>query len=298
MSLQPAADPVMGMSRFARWMNAPLIAHLAPKTVSGAVGLSIVLFWVVAAFGAPILSPFNPDASYAPLLHPLARIDGVGTFWLGTDQLGRDLLSRLLWGSRRILIFGPTAVAASYAFGILGGALAGYFGGWVDEALSRLGDLILSLPALPLFIVVVAEFGPSAVTILSCITVVNTPRVLRMVRGLVLEVRESGYVRAAQMRGENSLYIIFVEILPNIRGPLIVDACVRIGYVIIAIGSLGFLGLGLPPPAANWGTMIAEGREVILVAPHVVVIPCLTLLSFVVGCNLLADGLKQGEDGQ
>jgi peptide/nickel transport system permease protein len=295
MSMQSVANRETGLDRLVRRLRASPLAGLAPSTVSGGVGLALVLFWIVAAIGAPVLAPFNPDTPYTPLLPPLSHVPGVGTFWLGCDQLGRDLLSRLLWGSRRILIFGPSAVAASYVLGILSGAIAGYAGGWVDEALSRLGDLILSLPALPLFVVVVSLYGPSAVTILGCITVVNTPRVMRMVRGLVLEARESGYVRAAQMRGESSLYIILVEILPNIRGPLIVDACVRVGYVIIAIGALGFLGLGLPPPAANWGTMIAEGREVILAAPHVVVVPCMALLSFVVGCNLLADGVKQVE---
>jgi peptide/nickel transport system permease protein len=261
------------------------------------IGLFLLLFWIVAALAAPVLPLLPPDKTYTPLVPPLGRGDGTGVFWLGADQLGRDVLSRVIWGARRVLIYGPAAVAFSYVLGILSGALAGYMRGWVDEVLSRTADLILSLPTLPLFVVVVSEFGASAGSILSCIVVANTPRVMRMVRGLVIEARESGYVRAARMRGESSLFIVLVEILPNIREPLIVDACVRLGYVIIAIGALGFLGLGLPPPDANWGTMIAEGREVLLVAPHVVMAPCLALLSFVVGCNLVADGLKQGEGG-
>jgi peptide/nickel transport system permease protein len=264
---------------------------------AAAAGLGLLLFWILLAVAAPVLPLFPPDKTYTPLLPPLSRVDGVGVFWLGADQLGRDVLSRIVWGARRVLIYGPSAVAMSYVLGVLTGALAGYWRGWVDEVLSRLADLILSLPAIPLFVVVISQFGASAVSILSCIVFTNTPRVMRMVRGLVIEAREAGYVRAARMRGESGLYIVLVEILPNIKGPLIVDACVRVGYVIIAIGALGFLGLGLPPPAANWGGMIAEGREVLLAAPHVVLAPCLALLSFVVGCNLVADGLKRAEGG-
>ena len=259
---------------------------------TAAAGLALVVFWILVALAAPILPLRPPHRTYTPLLPPMTIGPDGGLFLLGADHMGRDLLSRTIWGARRVLIYAPVAVGSAYVIGGLGGAMAGYLRGWVDEALSRLADLIMSLPALPLFVVAVSMFGASPASILGCIVVAKSPRVLRLVRGLVIEAREAGYVQAARMRGESSLYIVLVEILPNVKGPLLVDACVSLGYVIVAIGALGFLGLGLPPPDANWGTMIAQGREVLIVAPHVVLVPCVALLSFVVGCNLLADGLK------
>jgi peptide/nickel transport system permease protein len=214
-------------------------------------------------------------------------------FYLGTDHLGRDILSRLVWGSRTVLFYAPLATAAAYLVGIAMGLAAGYYRGWVDDVLSRLADIILSFPVLVLYIIVIATIGPSALNIVIAIVFASAPGIMRIVRGLVLDLRNRDYVAAAQIRGEGAWRIMLVEILPNARGPLVVDACLRLGYVIITIGVLGFLGLGLPPPDPDWGGMINETRAMALVFPHMTLIPCLAISSLILGCNLLADGLRE-----
>ena len=190
-----------------------------------------------------------------------------------------------------MLFYAPLATACAYGVGIPLGLLAGYKGGWVDEALSRLGDIILSFPVLVLYIIIIATIGASGVNIVLAITFASAPAIMRLVRGLALEVRQRDYVAAAQTRGEALLYILGIEILPNIQGPLLVDACLRLGYVIITIGVLGFLGLGLPPPSPDWGSMINDTRTMAQAFPWMALFPCLAIASLVLGFNLLADGL-------
>ena len=213
--------------------------------------------------------------------------------WLGTDNLGRDILSRVIWGSRTVLIYAPLATACAYIVGISMGLAAGYHRGWWDMILSRIGDIILSFPVLVLYIIVIATFGASGLNIVIAITFASAPGIMRIVRGLTLDLRNRDYVAASQTRGESSFFIMLVEILPNARGPLIVDACVRLGYVIITIGVLGFLGLGLPPPDPDWGGMVNEGRGMAMIFPHMTIIPCAAISSLVLGFNLLADGLRE-----
>lgn len=185
------------------------------------------------------------------------------------------------------------ATACAYAVGVVMGLAAGYYRGWLDELLSRIGDIVLSFPVLVLYVVIIATIGASGINIVLAVTFASAPGIMRIVRGLVLEIRERDYVAAAKMRGENAWYIMFVEILPNARGPLIVDACLRMGYVTITIGVLGFLGLGLPPPDPDWGGMINEARSMALAFPHMTVLPCIAISSLVLGLNLLADGLRE-----
>jgi peptide/nickel transport system permease protein len=173
------------------------------------------------------------------------------------------------------------------------GLTAGYKMGWWDVVLSRITDIILSFPVLVLYIIVIVHFGASGANIIIAITFASAPGIMRIVRGLTLDVRARDYIGAAQTRGESSLYIMFVEILPNVRGPLIVDVCLRFGYVIITIGVLGFLGLGLPPPDPDWGGMINENRAMALAIPHMTIFPCVAISSLVLGFNLLADGLRE-----
>ena len=173
------------------------------------------------------------------------------------------------------------------------GLAAGYQRGWLDELLSRISDIILSFPVLVLYIIVIATIGASGINIIIAITFASAPGIMRIVRGLVLDLRNRDYVAAAQTRGESSWHIMLVEILPNARGPLIVDACLRLGYVIITIGVLGFLGLGLPPPDPDWGGMINEARAIALAFPHMTVFPCIAISSLILGFNLLADGLRE-----
>ncbi|MCP4329237.1 MAG: ABC transporter permease [Alphaproteobacteria bacterium] len=260
----------------------------------GMIGAGIVAFWVLVAIFAPLLAPFDPLATLQPFAWPGTEYTkGEGTFWLGTDQLGRDILSRLIYGSRTVLFYGPLATICAYVVGILMGLMAGYRRGWVDDVLSRIADIILSFPVLVLYVVIIATIGASGINIIIAITFASGPGIMRIVRGLVLDLRNREYVAAAQTRGETPWHIMLIEILPNARGPLIVDACLRLGYVIITIGVLGFLGLGLPPPQPDWGGMINETRQMAMAFPFMTIFPCIAISSLVLGFNLLADGLRE-----
>jgi peptide/nickel transport system permease protein len=249
--------------------------------------------WILIALFAPLLAPFPPNRPVLPMAPPGSAAPGGGTFWLGTDHLGRDILSRIIWGARTVLTYAPIATASALLTGILMGLMAGYKRGWIDELLSRASDLILAFPALVLYIVLISKFGASGFNIVLAVTLASSPFIMRITRGAVLDLRTRAFVAAAQLRGEPVWYITLVEILPNAAGPLIVDACLRLGYVTITIGTLGFLGLGLPPPDPDWGGMINEARQFALVFPHMVVFPCLAVSSLVLGFNLIADGLRE-----
>ncbi|MCH2395031.1 ABC transporter permease [Oceanibaculum sp.] len=259
----------------------------------GTVGLSIIVFWCLMALLAPLIAPYPPNAQYVPFQVPGVTAPDGGTFWLGTDHLGRDILSRLMWGARTVLFYAPLATFCAYAVGIVMGLAAGYKRGWIDDVLSRVADIILSFPVLVLYVVVITTFGASGINIIIAVTFASAPGIMRIVRGLVLDLRTRDYVAAAQTRGESAWYIMFVEILPNARGPLIVDGCLRLGYVIITIGVLGFLGLGLPPPDPDWGGMVNETRGMAMAFPHMTIFPCIAISSLVLGFNLLADGLRE-----
>jgi len=259
----------------------------------GMIGAFLVLFWVIVAIFAPLIAQFDPNSSSQPFAKPGVVAASGGTFWLGTDHMGRDILSRLVWGSRTVLFYAPIATFCAYTVGILMGLMAGYRGGLVDDILSRISDIILSFPVLVLYIIVIATIGASGFNIVIAITFASSPGIMRIVRGLVLDLRNRDYVAAAQTRGESDWRIMLVEILPNARGPLIVDACLRLGYVIITIGVLGFLGLGLPPPDPDWGGMVNETRQMAMVFPHMTLAPCIAISSLILGFNLLADGLRE-----
>lgn len=257
-----------------------------------ATGLALVAFWALLALCAPWLAPYDPTIQLIPFQGPGTQIDN-HFFLLGTDHLGRDIISRLMWGARPVLMLAPLATAAAYIVGISLGLVAGYRGGWIDEILSRLGDVVLSFPIMVLYVVIVSTIGASALNIVIAVTFASAPGIMRIVRGLVLDLRNRDYVDAARIRGETNAFIMLVEILPNARTPLIVDACLRMGYVIITIGVLGFLGLGLPPPDPDWGGMVNEARPFAMAFPHMTIWPCIAISSLVFGFNLLADGLKE-----
>jgi len=259
----------------------------------GMVGAFLVLFWVLVALLAPWIAPFDPNSTILPFAKPGTPNPAGGTFWLGTDHIGRDILSRLIHGSRTVLFFAPVATFSAYVVGVVMGLYAGYLGGRIDTLLSRLSDVILSFPVLVLYILVITTWGNTGFNIILAITFASAPGIMRIVRGLTLDLRNRDYVAAAQTRGESTWHILLFEILPNARGPLIVDACLRLGYVIITIGVLGFLGLGLPPPDPDWGGMINETRSMALVFPHMTLVPCIAISSLILGFNLLADGLRE-----
>ena len=267
------------------------------------VGLSIVLFWVFVAVFAPYLTPYTPLEQdwKAPNEGPSAK------HILGTDELGRDLWSRLIYGARVVLVILPLSdtlwipggtalwgVIVALLVGTALGLISGYFGGWIDELVMRLLDAMMAVPIILLYLIIMAALGASAINVVIAMTICGTPGIARLVRSLTLDIRTREYIRAAQTRGESPWYIMFVEILPNARGPIIVDAMLRVGYAIFAMGTLGFLGLGLPPPSPDWGSMVAKGREFILAgSPWAALWPSVAIASLVIGLNLLADGLRE-----
>jgi len=260
----------------------------------GMIGLGIVVFWVAVAIFAPLIAPFPPNTPGAPMTLPGGpSIDGAGVHWLGTDHLGRDILSRIIFGARQVLLYAPLATFCAYFVGIPMGLAAGYRRGIVDDILSFIANVILSFPVLVLYIIIIATIGASGTNIVIAVTFASAPGIMRIVRGLVLDLRNREYVFAAETRGETPWRIMLVEILPNARGPLIVDACLRLGYVVITIGTLGFLGLGLPPPDPDWGGMVSETSQFALFMPHMAIFPCIAISSLVLGFNLLADGLRE-----
>ena len=270
--------------------RAPGLLRRLPSSRVAMVGLTLVLFWIAVALLAPILPLPSPTAQdYASIRHPGPS----ALHWLGVDPLGRDTLARVVWGARTVLAVAPAAVLAAYIVGCTVGLLAGYYRGWVDTFISRASDVILSFPVVVLYVILIANIGPSALNIIVAVVVASAPGISRIVRGLVISLMQHDFVAAAVLRRERPLYIMAVELLPNCRGPLITDFCLRLGYTTITIGTLGFLGLGLPPPDPDWGGMVKQATSVITVWPHMALLPCFALVSLVLGFNLLADGLTE-----
>jgi peptide/nickel transport system permease protein len=263
---------------------------LITESTPAVIGAGIIIFWIAAALLAPAIAPYPPNAtSPAALANPTPS----AAHWLGTDQLGRDILSRILWGARTVLLIAPLAVLGAAILGSLLGLTAGYYRGAIDLVIARVCDIVLSFPVIILYMIILAHVGSSAWNIIAVLTVTKAPIIARIVRGLTLELREREYVAAAKMRGESALYIMLAEILPNARGPLIVDMCLRTGYNVVIIGVLGFLGIGLPPPDPDWGGMVKDTYGMMSVWPHMALFPCAAISSLVIGFNLLAVGLRE-----
>lgn len=258
------------------------------------VGLTLVFFWVFLAVTAPYLPLIDPNKPIAPFITPFTEKNGI-YFWLGTDTRGRDMLARTIWGCQRVLVWGITATTVAYIVGTMLGLIAGYLGGWWDQIVSFVANVLLSFPVMVLFILILNYLGPSGFNIVIAVTFSSAPQIMRIVRGLALDVKSRDYIFAAQTRGEPPLRIMVVELLPNVRGPLIVDACLRLGYTTVAITTLTFLGLGLQPPDPDWGLMIKEASSTALVwkFSYMLLIPALSVSSLILGFNLMADGLRE-----
>ncbi len=277
--IAPVSSPIAGLRR--------AISELT-RSKSATIGVTIILAWVFIAMAAPLISPYSPTEMHNARLEPPSP-----QHWLGTDHLARDVLSRLFWGTRVVVVLAPVSVFLGILIAAPLGLISGYVGGRLDTLIMRGVDILLSFPTLLIYILIITTFGPSALVVVISVALGSIPPIARIVRSLVLDVRTKDYVSAARLRGEQRRYILLHEILPNVSGPIIVDTMIRIGYAIMAIGALGFLGLGIPPPTPDWGGMINEGRQWIFAMPWIVLAPAVALSSVVIGLNLLADGIRE-----
>lgn len=329
----------------------------------GMIGLALVLFWLLTAIMASHVAVFDPYVQFRALQNKAPGViepESGLPYLFGGDALGRDVFSRMVYGSRTVMAIAPLATLFAYMVGIVLGLPAGYFGGWLDTVLSFLANLVLAFPVILLFyllvtpeirqtpipgtmaavlfvfpvvfvclflwsrfrerpevlwywlvpVLAVGGFGylgligawdptgllkmePNTLNIFLAVVFITSPTVFRIVRGLTLDIKTRDYVAASQTRGEGAWYVMMWEILPNARGPLIVDACLRIGYTTILLGTLGFFGLGVSPESPDWGSTINEGRKLLRVFIHPALPPALAIMSLVLGLNLLADALRE-----
>lgn len=263
------------------------VAHPA-----GRVGLAIVATVAVLAFAAPLVAPADPTA-----VDPLRRLAAPTLEApLGTDNLGRDLASRLLWGARVSLGTAALATALIVTIGVTVGMIVGYVGGLVDEVVMRVVDVVLAFPSLVLALAIAGMLGPSLGSVLIGVVAVAWAEYARVMRALVLGARERPYVEAARAIGASDPWILVRHLLPNVLPPIIVLASLEVGGLILAISGLSFLGLGAQPPTPEWGAMLNDGRAFIASAPQLMVYPGLAISLVVVGFNLLGDGLRDGLD--
>jgi peptide/nickel transport system permease protein len=253
--------------------------------VAGAIILAVVAF---AAIFAPYLAPEDPLE-----MNPQNLLEGPSAaHWLGTDEFGRDLLSRVIWGARISLYVGAIAVTLALVAGVSLGLVAGYYGGLLDDAIARVLDVVFAFPTILLALGIVGMLGPSLTNTMIAIGIVYTPLYARLARGTTLSIKERDFVDAAIVAGANDARILRSHILPNIAAPLIVQSSLSLSLAILAEASLSFLGLGTQPPDPSWGTMVNTGQRLVELSPWPVVFPGLAIILAVLGFNLLGDGLR------
>ncbi|MET3661638.1 ABC transporter permease subunit [Aquamicrobium ahrensii] len=262
------------------------------------IGLWVFIALVIVALLAPWIAPYAPAAQFrdAVLVPPVWEEGGRSAFLLGTDPVGRDILSRLIHGTRYSLFIGTIVTALALVGGIIVGVIAGYFRGWVDTVIMRVMDIILAFPSLLLALVLVAVLGPGLTNAMIAIALVLQPHFVRLTRAAVMAEKSRDYVVAAKVAGAGHLRLMFRTILPNCLAPLIVQGTLSFSNAILDAAALGFLGMGAQPPTPEWGTMLAEAREFILRAWWVVTFPGLAILITVLAINLVGDGLRDALD--
>ncbi|KXK53119.1 MAG: ABC transporter permease [Chloroflexota bacterium] len=258
------------------------------------VGTGVTLTFLILALIGPLVAPYpydefvrNPEGRVARREAPSAA------FVFGTDRLGRDVFSRVLWGARDIVGLPGAATVLAVVIGTSIGLVIGYAGGWVDEVVSRVFDGLLAIPALVLALAVLATLGPSSAGLVLVIVILYTPIVARVIRSAALNLRSAAYVELARLRGESLLYILTREILPGVLPALAVEAALRFSYAIFLTASLGFLGLGVQPPSPDWGRMVYEARLDVNQTPWALWFPAGAIALLVISVNLMADGLRR-----
>ncbi len=262
------------------------------------IGLWVFCILVIVAVLAPVIAPHAPYQQYreAVLVPPVWQANGRWEFLLGTDAVGRDILSRLLYGARYSLFIGIVVSTVALVVGIFVGVIAGYFRGWIDTVIMRLMDIILAFPSLLLALTLVAVLGPGLNNAMIAIALVYQPHFVRLTRAAVMAEKSRDYVVAARVAGAGPIRLMFRTILPNCMAPLIVQATLSFSNAILDAAALGFLGMGAQPPTPEWGTMLAEAREFILRAWWVVTLPGVAILITVLAINLVGDGLRDALD--
>jgi peptide/nickel transport system permease protein len=260
-----------------------------PSSPSTLTGLLLVAVNVVVALAAPLLARFSPTQPDA-----LAAIESPsGTHWLGTDQFGRDVLTRVLYGGRYAMLVSLSATVLAVGIGTVLGCLAAYRRGWFDEVLMRILDAVLSVPAILALLVVVTVLGAGAPVIVLAATIVYCPAVIRVVRAAAFSIVGLDYVTAARARGEGFWPIMAREIWPNILDVVMVEFAMRASWIVLLVSSLSFLGFGANPPTPDWGLMVSENRQLLTVVPAATIGPIVALASLIVGFNLAADGIAK-----
>lgn len=262
------------------------------------IGLVVFALLILVAIFAPLLAPFSPDQQFRDAIRvPPPWAGGLRPeFFLGTDDVGRDILSRLIHGARYSLFIGFVVVVGALFVGVTLGLLAGFYRGWVDAVIMRVMDIILAFPSLLLALVLVAILGPGLFNAMLAIALVLQPHFARLTRAAVLAEQGRDYVTSARLAGARNLRLMFITILPNCLGPLIVQATLSFSNAILEAAALGFLGMGAQPPTPEWGTMLAKAREFITSAWWIVTMPGLAILITVLAINLIGDGLRDALD--
>jgi peptide/nickel transport system permease protein len=281
-----AVPETRGFASVRRWW------HRFARNRGAVFGLAVFLAILLMAVFADVLAPFDPLAQgVGP-----ANATPSWTHWAGTDSFGRDMLSRIVYGSRIALVIGIVAVLVAMVVGVVLGLVAGYYGGWLDALIMRVMDGLFAFPIIILAIAMMAVMGFGVRNVIIAVAVGFIAPFARVTRGDVLAVKEEPYIEAARLAGVSGPAIIARHVLPNVLAPIIVQAALRVSGAIITESGLSFLGLGPPPPTPVWGSMIAEGRNFIVMAPHISTIPGIALMVTIVGLNLLGDGLRDTLD--
>jgi peptide/nickel transport system permease protein len=262
------------------------------RNPSGKIGVYILVFFIVLAIVAPFVSPYDPVIQHSgdELLSPNT------SYFLGTDEFGRDLLSRIIWGTRISLTVGLISVAIGFAFGATTGLVSGYLGGWVDAVINRLWDCLLSFPTILLGIAVVLVTGPGAVNAAIAVGISNIPVFARLARACALTEKERDYVLAARTLGSDNSRIVFRHILPNALSPLMVQSAVAMAFAVLLEASLSFLGLGAQPPEPSWGSMLSYSRQFLRVASWYGIFPGVALTMLLIGLNYFSDAVRDALD--